>query len=342
MSGWAIVRRVNGAELYLLSRKLMAIATEAMPGDTIVRRLKPGARVVLEDVVRNMGTTADEIAARTGLQAGQVEALVSELAGEDLLELDGERIRVSRNRPFGANPFAVTNANPIDEGLAAALGAGEDEAQRIAAELEDLARRLGTGTILRTTADFDMAYRGKPPWDTGRPQPAFAELAEAGALRGRVLDVGCGTGEHALLAAALGLPATGVDAAPAAIEIARRKAAERSLTARFLVHDALDLGTLGGQFDTVLDSALFHVFTDEQRPRYAESLRRVIPPGGRYFMTCFSDRQPGTLGPRRVSQSEIEATFGEGWQIDAIVAVTMEVVDFPAGARAWRASLTRI
>jgi hypothetical protein len=43
-----------------------------------------------------------------------------------------------------------------------------------------------------------------------------------------------------------------------------------------------------------------------------------------------------------VSQSEIEATFGDGWQIDAIVAVTMEVMDNPAGVRAWRASMTRI
>ncbi|MGH3166616.1 MAG: class I SAM-dependent methyltransferase, partial [Trebonia sp.] len=145
-----------------------------------------------------------------------------------------------------------------------------------------------------------------------------------------------------LLAVGLGLPATGVDAAPAAIEIARRKATERHLAARFLVHDALELGTLGGQFDTVLDSGLFHLFGDKERSRYAESLRRVVPPGGHYFMVCFSDRQPGTLGPRRVSQAEIEATFAEGWQIDAIVAVTMEVKNNPAGVRAWRASLTRL
>ena len=49
--------------------------------------------------------------------------------------------------------------------------------------------------------DFDAAYSGTPPWDIGRPQPAFLALAEAGALRGRVLDVGCGTGEHTLMAA---------------------------------------------------------------------------------------------------------------------------------------------
>jgi cyclopropane fatty-acyl-phospholipid synthase-like methyltransferase len=197
------------------------------------------------------------------------------------------------------------------------------------------------GTAFDTTY-FDAAYRETPPWDIGHPQSAIAELADAGALLGRVLDVGCGTGEHALLAASLGLPATGVDAAPAAIDMARRKASERHLAARFLVHDALELGTLGGQFDTVIDSALFHVLTDDERPWYAMSLRRVVPVGGRYFMVCFSDQQPGRLGPRRVSQGEIEATFGAGWQIDAIVAATLELNNNPTGVHAWRASMTRV
>src|SRR5919197_5557296 len=89
---------------------------------------------------------------------------------------------------------------------------------------------------------FDALYAGAPPWDIGRPQPAFLELADAGALQGRVLDVGCGTGEHALMAAARGLDATGIDAAPSAIAIAQAKARERGLSARFLVWDALDLG----------------------------------------------------------------------------------------------------
>src|ERR1039458_5240791 len=51
---------------------------------------------------------------------------------------------------------------------------------------------------------FDASYAGTPPWDIGRPQPAFLALAEAGTIRGRVLDVGCGTGEHALMAASMG------------------------------------------------------------------------------------------------------------------------------------------
>src|SRR5438309_10194489 len=184
-------------------------------------------------------------------------------------------------------------------------------------------------------------YATTPPWDIGRPQPAFLELAEAGAVLGRVLDVGCGTGEHALMAAGLGLPATGIDSAPSAIAIAERKARERGLPARFLVRNALELGALDERFDTVLDSGLFHVFNDDDRSRYVDSLRSTMAPGGRYFMLCFSDRQPGDWGPRRVTEAEIRQSFAEGWEIDAIEGATMDITIDPHGVFAWRSATTR-
>lgn len=191
---------------------------------------------------------------------------------------------------------------------------------------------------------FNAMYdAGPPPWDIGRPQPAFLELADEGLLVGRVLDVGCGTGEHALMAAARGFDATGIDAVPRAISVAQRKARDRGLTARFLVGDALRLADLGEQFDTVLDSGLFHIFDDEDRARFVASVRAVIPSRGRYYMICFSDRQPGTIGPRRVSQSEIRQAFGQpAWRVDALDAVTMDTNMDEIGVRAWRASIVRV
>ncbi len=187
---------------------------------------------------------------------------------------------------------------------------------------------------------FDAMYTGTPPWDIGRPQPVFQALAEAGALRGRVLDVGCGTGEHVLMAAGMGLDATGIDTAAAAIALALDKARDRGLTARFLVWDALQLAALAERFDTVLDCGLFHIFSDDDRGRLVDNLRAVIPPGGRYFMLCFSDRQPGTLGPRRVTQDEIRASFGDGWRVDSIEPATIEITAGP-GILAWLARITR-
>jgi SAM-dependent methyltransferase len=193
----------------------------------------------------------------------------------------------------------------------------------------------------RRPEDFDALYEGRPPWDIGRPQPAFLELARASALRGRVLDVGCGTGEHALMAAAFGLEATGIDAAPTAIAIAEGKARDRGLTVRFRVWNALQLASLDEQFDTVLDSGLFHVFEDEDRARFVESLRSVVPRGGRYYMLCFSDLQPGDYGPRRVRQDEIRTSFGDGWRVDSIEPARMDVLFSPDGVLAWRATIIR-
>jgi cyclopropane fatty-acyl-phospholipid synthase-like methyltransferase len=155
-----------------------------------------------------------------------------------------------------------------------------------------------------------------------------------------VLDIGCGTGEHALLAAGLGLDATGLDAAPRAVAIARRKARERDLPARFFVANALDLASVGERYDTVLDCGLFHVFDDDERFLFAESLRTAIEPGGRYFMLCFSDRQPGDWGPRRVSQHEIRAVFTDGWRVESIEGAEIELTMAPGTALGWLATIT--
>src|SRR5262249_42903091 len=118
-------------------------------------------------------------------------------------------------------------------------------------------------------AGWDSSYQAPlPPWDIGRPQPAFVRLADSGLLSGRVLDAGCGTGEHVLLAAAHGAEATGVDLSALAIEKARGKAAERGLTARFEVADALHLERLGESLDTVIDNGLFPVLDHADPAQY--------------------------------------------------------------------------
>jgi len=198
---------------------------------------------------------------------------------------------------------------------------------------------------MTTPPSWDAVYTADtpPPWDIGRPQPAFVRLADDGLLRGQLLDAGCGRGEQALLAAAHGADAMGVDISPAAIEQARRKAAERGLTVRFEVADALNLGQLGLTFDTVIDCGLFHTFDDDGRARYVTGLASVLRPGGTCYLMCFSDRQPGEFGPRRVRQDELRAAFSDGWAVESIVADAFEVnAGFPGRtAQAWLATIRR-
>ena len=126
-----------------------------------------------------------------------------------------------------------------------------------------------------------------------------------------------------------------------AIELAETKASERGVEARFVVADALRLIDLGAQFDTVLDCGLFHVLDDDERGRYVASLAAVVPPGGRFHMLCFSDRQPGDWGPRRVTQDEIQVAFSAGWNIESIESAVIDITWDPAGARAWQVAAAR-
>jgi SAM-dependent methyltransferase len=194
-------------------------------------------------------------------------------------------------------------------------------------------------------AAWDAAYQpgATAPWDIGRPQPAFARLADAGLLHGRVLDAGCGTGEHTLLAAARGADAVGVDISPRAIEQARARAAAQGLAARFEVGDVLRLGERGETFDTVIDSGVFHVFDDADRARYVTSLASVLRSGGVCYLMCFSDREPGTWGPRRVREDELRDAFRDGWSVTSITADTFDLIPgFGAGAaQAWLATIGR-
>jgi cyclopropane fatty-acyl-phospholipid synthase-like methyltransferase len=170
---------------------------------------------------------------------------------------------------------------------------------------------------------FENAYAGQAPWDIGKPQKPFLDVADC--IIGSVLDAGCGTGDAAVFFAGRGCQVTGIDFLDVPIERAQRKATERGLSVAFLVKNALTLGDWGERFDNVIDSGLFHVFSDEDRRRYIEGLAAVLKPGGRLFLMCFSDEEPGTQGPRRVSKQELHDAFAQGWSIESIEPARAEV-----------------
>jgi cyclopropane fatty-acyl-phospholipid synthase-like methyltransferase len=198
--------------------------------------------------------------------------------------------------------------------------------------------------MTQDAAGWDERYSGDapPPWDIGRPQPRFAALADTGAFRGRLLDCGCGTGEHALLAASLGADVTGIDLSPLAIEQARRKAESRGLSVWFEAADALRLSTPDEPFDVVIDSGVFHSFEDADRARYVDGLRRQLRVDGWCYLMCFSDRQPGDWGPRRVHEAELRQAFADGWDVRVEPAV-FEINEFEGvtEVQAWFAALRR-
>ena len=192
---------------------------------------------------------------------------------------------------------------------------------------------------------FANAYADKAPWDIGGPQAAFVDAAPN--IRGSILDAGCGTGENALFFAQRGHQVTGIDFLEEPILRARRKAAERALPASFLVMDALALKEIPQLFDSVIDCGLFHVFGDADRSRYVTGLADVLKPGGELYLMCFSDAEPGTAGPRRVSQAELENAFANGWTIESLKPTHFQIIPefehmFSAGGpKAWFAVVKR-
>src|SRR5262249_50237159 len=189
---------------------------------------------------------------------------------------------------------------------------------------------------------FDSAYEGAPPWDIGRPQGDVVRLAERGGFKGRVLDVGCGSGETALYLAERGLEVLGIDRVPAAVEKARAKAAARGSKATFQVADALQLPKGRKKFDTVLDCGLFHVLSDPDREKYVKSVAAAVKNGGTLHILGFSEAEPGTDGPRRVGERELIELFNmRGWLVEEVAEARFESALHPDGARAWLATFSR-
>jgi SAM-dependent methyltransferase len=201
-------------------------------------------------------------------------------------------------------------------------------------------------TNLLDQVTFWFIYAKKAPWDIGKPQAPFVAVADR--VVSPVLDAGCGTGENALFFAARGHRVTGIDFLKKPIQQARVKAAEGGLQMEFLVKDALKLGDWGERFASVIDCGLFHVFSDHDRRRYVQGLTQVVEPGGRLFLMCFSDEEPGTQGPRRVSRQELYDAFADDWEVESIqpsrFEVNAESTDFAfskGGPKAWFAVVRR-
>jgi len=192
--------------------------------------------------------------------------------------------------------------------------------------------------------DFAGMYaEGIPPWQIDRPQPEVIRLIDQGKFESPVLDLGCGTGDNTIELARHGLVVKGLDAVPEALERARKKMEQAGLkqSPEFVLGDALRLADSGLKARTVLDCALFHTFSNEERREYIRGLEAVLSPGGRLHILSFSELETRQPGPRRLSLSEITGSFGKGWSMEDSVRCRYWDRVRPDGAHAWRVSFIR-
>ena len=192
--------------------------------------------------------------------------------------------------------------------------------------------------------DFAGMYaEGIPPWQIDRPQPEVIRLIGQGKFESPVLDLGCGTGDNTIELARQGLVVKGLDAVPKALERARKKTVKAGLkqSPEFVLGDALRLAKSGLKARTVLDCALFHTFSDEERAEYIRGLEAVLSLGGRLHILSFSELETRQPGPRRLSLSEITRIFATGWRVEDSVRCRYWDRVRPDGAHAWRVSFVR-
>ncbi len=176
----------------------------------------------------------------------------------------------------------------------------------------------------RLSKMFKLLYTFRAPWEIRRPQPEIVELFRKGQITGKVLDVGCGTGENTIFLAEQGLEMLGVDIAGRAIDRAwsnvlhLESRSKRPLHIHFETMDVFKIESLGEVFDTVIDSGFFHSLTSRQRMQFIAILSKILRPGGKYHILCFRDKGLSNLFPFRVTKGEIDRTFRDGFKVQDI------------------------
>jgi len=139
-------------------------------------------------------------------------------------------------------------------------------------------------------------------------QPVAEDLVARARLQPaeRLLDIACGTGNGALLAARAGATVTGVDLARRLVEVARERAAADDLEIDWHVADAQALPFGDGSFDVAI-SVFGIIFAPDAGRAFSEAVR-VLRPGGRALITVWTPVGAIAELSGRLAQAVADAT----------------------------------
>jgi 2-polyprenyl-3-methyl-5-hydroxy-6-metoxy-1,4-benzoquinol methylase len=151
---------------------------------------------------------------------------------------------------------------------------------------------------------FRNAYHtGEHGWAVEGPSPyavKFLNRLKRIIPDGRLLDIGCGEGRHAILAARLGFKVTAVDYEPLALKRAQRFAkAEGAKGIAFRIANVLCLPPPKKGYDIVLDYGCLHHQKKSDWLAYKTSILRVLSPKGFFILSVFSPTFPLLRGSRQ-------------------------------------------
>jgi ubiquinone/menaquinone biosynthesis C-methylase UbiE len=143
---------------------------------------------------------------------------------------------------------------------------------------------------------FNLWYFIRPPWDSGISPPELLDFIKTN-KPGNAFDIGCGTGTNIVTLAQHGWRVTGIDFAPRAISIARRKIKQSGFSADVQVADVTRLTGIDGLFDFILDLGCFPGLSSADQEKYLALLDRVCASSCYWLLYGFFKPAPGSVGP---------------------------------------------
>lgn len=135
-----------------------------------------------------------------------------------------------------------------------------------------------------------------------------------------VLDIGCGTGRHAIELARRGYRVTGVDLSPSQIERARAKAAAAGVAPDFRVGDARALA-FDGEFGLavmICEGAFPLMETDEMNFEILRGAAKALRPGGKLIMTTLNGLFPLHRSVGQFEQEGMTEAVSQGHDFDLL------------------------
>ena len=128
----------------------------------------------------------------------------------------------------------------------------------------------------------------------------------------RVLEIGCGTGNLAILAKTLTPTAqvAGIDPDPKALSRARRKAQRRQTPIQFDPGFSEDLPYTDASFDRVLSAFMLHHVKPAARPLTLREAFRVLKPGGSLHLADFEEGERASAGFHGLIASMLHSRHG--------------------------------
>ena len=193
-----------------------------------------------------------------------------------------------------------------------------------------------------TPAEWNERYLAKElPWDSGIPSKELIRVLDEEKIPPcRAVELGCGTGTNSIYLASRGFDVTGMDCSPAALERARKKAADLGSNAKFQEADLCRFNLQLAPFDFIFDRGCYHSVRRMDIAGFLRTLRQISRPGTRYLMLAGNANEEGP-GPPRVHEHEIRIDLESLFEIQFIREFRFEVPDPPEGFLAWSCLMTR-